>query len=250
MEPIALIGEVIFINNKEGFGFLRSENHPKILFLFRDSRLRQSSNAELKGSLEANPKNRYSPALGDWVSFKLKDFETKPGPLNAFEVRFISNPNQEKFMVYIQNHDEFLGELIIKNEKYYLLDSTYKVQIPLQKNIWRLLNDKNLQGLIGTSFPYRILNKAKSFKNMEVELADKFINPEYFDLQEDAKADRIFEGIISGIDKKGVVYFIKISSYKIRGKLMYRDSPGLERGDLVEVKISNVFSTGFHLKVV
>jgi hypothetical protein len=119
MEPIALIGEVIFINNKEGFGFLRSENHPKILFLFRDSRLRQSSNAELKGSLEANPKNRYSPALGDWVSFKLKDFETKPGPLNAFEVRFISNPNQEKFMVYIQNHDEFLGELIIKNEKYY-----------------------------------------------------------------------------------------------------------------------------------
>ncbi len=204
-------------------------------------------------SLPKNEKKAYRernpiPSVGDQVRFKLKNSEIKPGSFEAFEVRFITNPDQEKFMEHMRNQNELLGELRWENEKYYLLDSRCKVQIPLQKNVWRLLNNEDLQGRIGSTFPYVISNKAKSFKNLEAELADEFINPEYFDLQEDAKAGLVFEGKINGRDKKGSVYFVSIPTYKRSGILLCRDSPGLEKGDVVEVKISNIFPSGLHLK--
>ena len=199
---------------------------------------------EKKAYRERNP----MPSVGDHVCFKLKDSDTKPGSFEAFDVRFIPNLDQEKFMEHMQNQDELLGELHWENEKYYLLDSRCKVQIPLQKNVWRLLNNEDFQDRIGSTFPYVIINKAKSFKNLEAELADEFINPEYFDLQEDAKAGLVFEGKITGKDKKGSVYFVSIPSYKRSGILLCRDSPGLGKGDVVEVKISNIFPSGLRLK--
>jgi hypothetical protein len=248
MEPIAHTGEVIFTDKKKGFGFLKSESHPKIFFLFGNSMFRKLSKEEFKACRKTNPTTRYIPNVGDCVTFKLKNSDSKPGSFEAFEVRFITNPDQEKFMEHMRNQDELLGDLHWENEKYYILDSTYKVQIPLQKNVWRLLNNEDLQGHIGSTFPYVIINKAKSFKNLDAELADEFINPEYFDLQEDAKAGLVFEGKITGRDKKSSVYFVKISSYKGSGILLCRDSPGLEKGDVVEVKISNVFPSGLHLR--
>ena len=243
-------GEVIFTDKKKGYGFLKSESHTKIFFLFGNSMFRNLSKEEFKAFRKTNPTSPYIPNVGDCVTFKLKNSETMPGLLDAFEVHFISNSDQVKFMEYMQNKVELLGKLIWENEKYYLLDSRCKVQIPLQKNVWRLLNNEDLQGRVGSNFPYVIINKAKSFKNLEAELADEFINPEYFDLQEDAKAGLVFEGKITGRDKRGSVYFVKISSYKSSGVLLCRDSPGLEKGDLVEVVISNVFQSGLHLKVL
>lgn len=250
MEPIAYKGEVTFTDKKKGYGFLRSDSHPKIFFLFGNSMLRNLSKEELKAYRKTHPTTQYIPNVGDFVNFKLKNSETKSGLLDAFEVHFISNPNQEKFMNHLRNQDQLLGKLIWENENYYLLDSRCNVQIPLQKNVWRLFNNEELQGYVGSIFAYVIVNKAKSFKNLEAELADEFINPEYFDLQEDSKAGLVFEGKITGRDKKGIVYFVKISSYKSGGILLCRDSPGLEKGDVVEVKISNVFSSGFHLRII
>ena len=232
-------GYVIMYDLRKSFGFIEMKNKETIFFVFE-----KEKHLELLRSGAIDKIHVYK--VGDEVTFKIRESAKKDGKLEAYEVTYIQNIQEQLFREDITGKEVLRGFLRKIDTRYIIKYETLHYIIPVKIAGWETNLKENYENRLKRLVQFTLV-QAPDGKE-EAQLVDRVMDDCYYQLAEMVKTGEATRGSISGSNPKG--YFVKVMKRKVTGFIPIAKSeiaadPEIlnryRKGDQVNVKVRHLY---------
>ncbi len=213
-----LRGHVTRYEKEKHFGFIETADKQSYFFHRDKAEVIRQKRAGIESGVHV-----FNP--GDEVEFRVRPAEKENGRLEAFDIVFIRNEQQDKLMAEAEQGLPLTGYLKSIKEKLFVKHISTYLLIPVDVSAWETDLDEVYNNRLDSMVTFRLASPGKSGKLTAILEGRKF-SAVYDELRVLEDSGESVEGIITGKNEDG--YFVSVLG-DVQGFVSAKDIPAEDK---------------------